>query len=188
VIKYECSTTTTHRPFCGCVSFMFESHANMASTEDNSVLLSMLGNLSQTARSIISLAREEADENTDEFVSKKIGKLFQIVGLYKQAFQASEVGTKAAFEEKIKAKFRDERVRDAYEDLLDAEQGWDDFLLGVDSQIISGGADVLTAGDQGPVEEQVMDVHTGQVVPLSHYTAADESSQFLLMVLLRHFA
>jgi len=148
-------------------------------------LLLSLKELGDTSRSIIATAKLAVNDNVETFVSSKIGKLFQLVGLYKDVFKRLQVNTKSEFESKGKSYFRNQAIRDGFEDMLEAEQEWDDFLKDVDSQISTQGAPALREGEPGPVDEPLVDAVSGQEVRLADYVPHQQS---LVLVLLRHFA
>jgi len=158
----------------------------MAEGGDNQEnLLLSLNEISEAERHIIASATKNATDNVDTFVSSKIGQLFKLVSVYKNAFERNSVETKSEFEAKVKGNFRNNGVREAFEEMLDAEQAWDEFLRGVDAQMDSQGPATLTLGQKAPMDLSLRDACSGQMVTLADYTG---DQQYLVLVLLRHFA
>jgi len=155
-------------------------------------VLEAISNICKTAKDIIASAQSDFDENPEDFVSKKISKLFPLAQAYKQAFEKTKAICREEFEQKIKELFSDRNVRDAFEELTEVENEWNQFLLKVDEkcsgQTIS---EVIETGGQAPSCQGWVDVPTGNPTSLDQQLAkaSGQSGQtYLVLVLLRHFA
>ncbi|XP_005097021.3 uncharacterized protein LOC101856259 [Aplysia californica] len=148
-------------------------------------LLSALESVTDAATEIIRNARNDVQSSSEDFVSQKIGKLFRIVGLYKKAFEKVEAKSKDEFERKASRHFRDGKMREAFDELLDVEREWDDFLMGVDKGLASTGGPALREGDVGPISDSLVNACTELPTTFEDFLM---DQQFLVLVLLRHFA
>jgi len=153
--------------------------------EEEAKLTSIIEKVTFCASDIIRSAREDVQVSTENFVSNKIGQLFKIVSLFKDTFEILGVQNRDGFERKIRHNFRITKIREAYDDLLNAEQEWDDFLKAIDDEMNSNVSAMLHVGDSGPITESLYDAQTNEPTNLKSFLSGDD---FLLLVLLRHFA
>ncbi|KAK0052273.1 peroxiredoxin-like 2C [Biomphalaria pfeifferi] len=84
---------------------------------------------------IIHQALADFKESKDEFLSQKIGKLFQVVGLYRQAFEKLNVKTKSEFDGLARRYFSSPEVRDAFDEITQSERDWDEALEEIDKTL-----------------------------------------------------
>jgi len=151
------------------------------------VLTNELNKHAKLSRELIKVAEADLNDGVDDFVAKKIGKLFKIVSSYKDLFEKFGLKSKADFENLLREHYRNEGVRDASEDFYEAEASWDSFLRNVDTNYLSpsGTATVLTDGQPGPLTSMVTDSETGREGSLATFLGSGRPT---LLVLLRHFA
>jgi len=88
-------------------------------------------------------------------------------------------------EESVKANFYEAQVRDAWEELLDVQASWDDFLTKVDLEDLAG----LAKGDLAPLKTPLINARTGLATNLGQVLEETDVGQHkcLHLVLLRFF-
>ncbi|GFO25969.1 selenoprotein l [Plakobranchus ocellatus] len=156
----------------------------MPATEEQSTVKALLSDITDHCENIIANAKTCVQGDVEKFVSKDISKLFQLVGVYKNAFQRLKVNSKRELEEIVSHFFRCDEIREKFDYLLDSEQAWDDFLQEVDSQLVVSDTKPLVEGEPGPNDTSVVDARTGQTTTLEEFLGSGP----LVLVLLRHFA
>ncbi|CAL1534995.1 unnamed protein product [Lymnaea stagnalis] len=168
------STSTYINKDCDCVC-----------KDEKQILLDTYKDISDKMWHIISQARENIQDSVDDFVAKQIGRLFQIVPVYKKAFEGLNVKTKAEFEKKASHYFRDQFVREEFDELIQNEREWDDLLKDVDKTLSSPDAIPLEVGDTLPLSLSVINARSKVESSIKSYL---EDTKFIAMILLRHFA
>uniref|UniRef100_A0A2C9LHP9 Uncharacterized protein n=1 Tax=Biomphalaria glabrata TaxID=6526 RepID=A0A2C9LHP9_BIOGL len=154
-------------------------------TEDQKNYVETCKDISGKLQLIIHQALVDFKESKDEFLSQKIGKLFQVVGLYRQAFEKLNVKTKSEFDGLARRYFSSPEVRDAFDEITQSERDWDEALEEIDKTLNTSVAVQLKEGDTLPLEMTAVNARSKENVTLASFV---HSQPFLLMVLLRHFA
>nr|KAI8741268.1 peroxiredoxin-like 2C [Biomphalaria glabrata] len=121
-------------------------------TEDQKNYVETCKDISGKLQLIIHQALVDFKESKDEFLSQKIGKLFQVVGLYRQAFEKLNVKTKSEFDGLARRYFSSPEVRDAFDEITQSERDWDEALEEIDKTLNTSVAVQLKEGDTLPLE------------------------------------
>lgn len=140
--------------------------------------------ISEHSKDIMIHAKHSANGGVEQFISKDIGKLFKIVWTYKKAFERLQVDNKEEFEKAVSNHFRKEKVRELFDEFLESEQVWDEFLLDIDTQIVVSNNKPLVEGDLFPISMSVVNARTGFPATVGSFI----EKKSLILVLLRHFA
>lgn len=162
---------------------------------EKSLLLSSLGKLTEGINKVVEEGRRAYKEaGLDGYLSfetpKGVRCLFQPVSLYVDCMKAVNVGTRAELEHLWKGYYSDEAVQESVEELLGAEESYEEFVAEVDQDLQKSGdklalPDVVTVGKQLPTELSLTEAKSGDTVCLESYWKRSKSTLF---VLIRHFA
>lgn len=164
---------------------MAESSSGKADPVSANTISTTLSSMTEKLVSILSSARKQADESMENFVTEKVWSLGGAIGLYADLFTSLHVTTRSAFEDVVKANFRNMDVRDEFEELIETETEWQKFLEGVERYLEkSDNVTNLKVNDQAPMDMPLVESTTGKTVTLREYS--DNNSQ--LLVLFRHYA
>ncbi|XP_065835992.1 uncharacterized protein [Oscarella lobularis] len=128
------------------------------------------------------LAKAESDLKAlgpESFVESKLTSLGRLISIYHACFV--ELGVKSRDEMNgICSKSKNEAVTEAYDDLLNTEVDWNQFLVRVDD-LVSKDIDESNADFHSTL---VTDARTGQQRILNSFF----ETTYTILVLLRHFA
>lgn len=153
---------------------------------DSSTLAETLSGLAESIKQILVTAKQYAEESVEDFVSKKIGVLGKLIGLYCECFKSNNVTTRKQLEDLCGTNYRNTEVQDAFDELTENENDWMTFLEKVDKQINNKSENTdVQLGSQGPCDVDLVDVRTGDHITLEKYLHQQKS---IILVLLRHFA
>jgi len=103
-----------------------------------------------------------------------------------ELYRNTGVGSLQGLETVVKANFREAQVRDAWEELLDVQRSWDDFLTKADSK----GPQGLDVGTNAPLATRLVNARTGVFTHLGQVlqeATLDQENKCLHLVLLRFF-
>lgn len=156
---------------------------NMESDSDlekADVLLS-IRDISQSEESLLAFAKGAIKDSVENFVDHKIGKMFGVAAVYKQAFERLQIWTKDEMDRKIRSHFRHPGVREAYDDWHESEQEWDKLLKDVDLHLDGQRSQPLTQGQMAPLDIPLVDARSGETTSLQDLlnpdTLVDEDPQ-----------
>lgn len=186
-----------------------------ATSEEKEVVLLTIRELVEKEESLLTYARDAVSGSVKTFVDEKIGKLFGLASVYKQAFERLQVQNKNEMDRKIRMCFRLPEIRESCDDWHELEHEWDTLLQDVDRGLDDLASQPLTQGQNIPMDLPLIDARTGENVSLQNFiksgtnkskqsdaesSAVDppsaspstsrEGAQVptLVLVLLRHFA
>lgn len=162
---------------------------------EKSLLLSSLGKLTEGINKVVEEGRRAYKEaGLDEYLRfetpKGVRCLFQPVPLYVDCMKAVNVRTRAELEHLWRGYYSDHAVQESVEELLGAEESYEEFVAEVDQDLQKSGdklalPDVVTVGKQLPTELSLTEAKSGDTVCLESYWKRSKSTLF---VLIRHFA
>ena len=115
-------------------------------------------------KNILAEAQKNARQSVENFVADKVRKMGAMIGHYFTTFQALDVMTRKDMHGAIKKMYNYESVRDAEEELHQAEGDWDSFLKEIDDKINPSGDVELVVGSHGPCELKLTEVSTERLV------------------------
>jgi len=100
-------------------------------------------------------------------------------------YRGAGVNSLQGLEASVKANFYEAQVRDAWEELLDVQASWDEFLTKVDLEDLAG----LVEGDLAPLKTPLVSARTGLATNLGQVLEETDVGQHkcLHLVLLRFF-
>ncbi|GFR76811.1 selenoprotein L [Elysia marginata] len=139
-----------------------------------SAVVTSLVEISHHCKEIILHAKECAKGDVEQFISRDIGKLFKVVWTYKNAFERLQVTNKTEFEKAVSHEFWQGNVREEFDEVLESEQVWDEFLLEVDSQLVVSNDRPLVKGDLFPSNLSLIDARTGQPTTVESFIGPRE--------------
>lgn len=166
----------------------------LSSDSEKSLLLSVISILSEKIAGAVNQAREDFKAAVDvhEFldstknVAAGIRQLF-IMPLYIECFVSMGVKTRAQLEKLWAKHYRDHKVRETVEELLDNEDSVRELAMEVDNVLSLHEQKSNPAAKLGqvlPKDLILTDAETGQETPLETYW---KGSKFTWFVFLRHF-
>jgi len=153
-------------------------------------LVEALTIVSSSTKNLLDSAVSRADDDVSSFVEKpKLGGVIKVYSsLY--SYMGGSRGSEA-LEEEVKRHFKHQEVQDAWEEVLEVETAWDNFLTNVDTKMRGAGAEEdmagLGEGDVMPSSIHLKDVRTEKDICMGKLMEETES-EFIHLVLLRHFA
>ena len=117
---------------------------------------------------------------------KGIRRLWSHVASYEECLRSNGVGTYAELEKLWESQYGSQDVRDAVEEVLDAEERHEALLKDVQKEFVKAHSELQLKeiGDALPGDLKVADGRTKEVQEIQSYW---EGSKFTLFVLLRHF-
>jgi len=142
----------------------------------------LAASLSATANEFESLLNSSKSRPLEQFLEAP--RLGPSISLMAKLFKTAGVESRTELEEVVKGHFRNAQVRDSWEELLDVETDWDEFLAKVDS----GEAEGLCKGDLAPLQLPLLEAKTGNKTSLAAILDSESTGRCLHLVLLRHFA
>ncbi|KAL8601546.1 hypothetical protein ACOMHN_003812 [Nucella lapillus] len=134
---------------------------------EEEALLSALRDLTEAIQKLLSGARAAVTESVDEFVEKKITKLFGLASVYQKVLERLEVQTKEELERKLQKFFRFSEVQAAYDDWQDLENEWDMLLTDVDTHLCKSRPQSAIVAQTVPTDHPLVDAHTGETTVLT---------------------
>lgn len=166
----------------------------LSSDSEKSSLLSAISTLSEKIAGAVNKVREDfkAAEDIYEFLDSTknaasgIRQLF-VVSLYIECFESMGVKTRAELEKLWAKHYKDHKVREAVEELLDSEDSVREFAVEVEKVLRlheQKSNPPAKLGQVLPKDLLLTDAETGQEMPLEAYW---KGSKFTWFVFLRHF-
>ncbi|KAL5008376.1 hypothetical protein ScPMuIL_013957 [Solemya velum] len=152
--------------------------------ETCSLIVEELSRLVEKQQSLLKSAEADVEESLNGFIEDKLTKLWGLVGVYKKCLERFGMKTKSELETFLKKYFRYRDVQEIVTELDDTEKEWDTFLQNIDEIIDDTGEGVVSLGEEGPVNEPLVDVRSEKNVTLRDYLGSSN----VLLILLRHFA
>lgn len=117
--------------------------------------------LSTFLNSSLEQAKLDVEESLETFISKNIRKLGKATDAYFNCLNAFNAATQAEMEAKWKAYYRNKDLREAVDNLHEAEDNWNEFLRTVDKKLdvrnVATGQPVV-AGSKAPMELPLFDI------------------------------
>ena len=146
--------------------FMFmHTHIHQVPKE---ILLHELERLQKVLSNILLEAKEHVRNSVEDFIEDKVRKMGPMIGHYFSTFQSLNVMRRKDMDQAVKKMYSFKSIRDAEEELFQAEQDWDSFLKEVDHTFDSLCGSVndkeLVIGSYGPCELKLTDVSTERLV------------------------
>ncbi|CAH3122164.1 unnamed protein product [Porites lobata] len=150
------------------------------------ILLHELERLQKVLSNNLLEAKEHVRNSVEDFMEDKVRKLGPMIGHYFSTFQSLNVMTRNDMDRAVKKMYCFKSVRDAEEELFQAEQDWDSFLKEVEHTFDSlcGSVNDKELGSYGPCELKLTDVSTERQFSIQDLL----TSASTVLVLLRHFA
>lgn len=130
-------------------------------------MLQQLEQLKNMLTKILAEAKENVRESIEDFVADKVRKMGAIGGHYFNMFQALNVMSRKGVDDVVAKMYSSQRIQDAAEDVLQAEDDWNTFLEETDSKMnpsCSTTTEDLVVGSHGPCELKLTDVYTERLV------------------------
>jgi len=144
---------------------------------------SLAASLAVAARDFRSLLSSAKTRPVSRFIETPMidNSILMMAHLYRGAGVCSLQG----LEESVKTNFNEAQVRDAWEELLDVQASWDDFLTKVDCEDQTG----LAEGALAPLKSSLVNARTGLPTNLGQVLEDLDVGQHkcLHLVLLRFF-
>ena len=147
----------------------------------------------EETRSGFEAARSRDGQDFEEFLMTKsssgLRNLWRHVASYAECMQKNDVSRYSDLERCWESEYGAQKVRDAVEGLLEAEERHEDLLKDIESVFInfqSSGAPLVkkTVGDEFCGAFKVTDARSGEIREIQSYC---DGSKFTLFVLIRHF-
>lgn len=170
-----------------------KKHARLENTEENDqeyvekTLLEQINHLQKVLTTILNEAQQNAEESMEEFVADKVRKMGAMIGHYSDAFQTLNVMSRKDIDEEVAKVCHDKSIRDAADELFQAEDEWNSFLEETDAKInplCKDKAKELVEGSHGPCDLKLIDVHTEREFSVQDLLTSTST----VFILLRHFA
>ena len=128
----------------------------------------------------------------EEYVSlanrNGICRMFRPMSAYVECMSGLGVKTRKGLEELWKGLFRDSEVQECVEELLSAEEGYEEFIAEVEKELQKKEkctiSSAVTAGCQLPQDLSFTEAKSGELTSLQ---SCGKRSKFTLLVLMRHF-
>ena len=159
------------------------------------LLQSSLGKLTEGMNKVVEEGRKEYKEaGLDGYLKfenpKGVRCLFQPMPLYVDCMRTVGVGTRVELEHLWRGYYSDSAVQESVEELLGAEESFEEFVAEVDRDLQKSGdtlalSDVVTVGEQLPTGLSLTEAKSGDTVSLESFW---KRSKYTLFVLVRHFA
>lgn len=130
-------------------------------------LLHQLEQLKTALTTILTEAQKAARESIEDFVADKVQKMGAMIGHYFSAFQALNVMSRKGLDEAVVKLYSSQKIQDAAEELVEAEDEWNSFLEETDAKMnhsCNDKAEDLVVGSNGPCELKVTDVYSERLV------------------------
>ena len=132
------------------------------------ILLHELERLQKVLSNNLLEAKEHVRNSVEDFMEDKVRKMGPMIGHYFSTFQSLNVMTRKDMDQAVKKMYGFKSIRDAEEELFQAEQDWDSFLKEVDHTFdpLCGSVNdrELVIGSYGPCELKLTDVSTERLV------------------------
>ena len=144
-------------------SFLFQEYVEKT-------LLEQINHLQKVLTTILNEAQQNAEESMEEFVADKVRKMGAMIGHYSDAFQTLNVMSRKDIDEEVAKVCHDKSIRDAADELFQAEDEWNSFLEETDAKInplCKDKAKELVEGSHGPCDLKLIDVHTERLAKWS---------------------
>ena len=149
--------------FCFTKFMFMHTHIYQVPKE---ILLHELERLQKVLSNILLEAKEHVRNSVEDFIEDKVRKMGPMIGHYFSTFQSLNVMTRNDMDRAVKKMYCFKSIRDAEEELFQAEQDWDSFLKEVDRTFDSlcGSVNDKELGSYGPCELKLTDVSTERLV------------------------
>ena len=149
--------------FCFTKFMFMHAHFYQAPKE---ILLHELERLQKVLSNNLLEAKEHVRNSVEDFMEDKVRKLGPMIGHYFSTFQSLNVMTRNDMDRAVKKMYCFKSIRDAEEELFQAEQDWDSFLKEVDHTFdrLCGSVNDKELGSYGPCELKLTDVSTERLV------------------------
>lgn len=125
--------------------------------------------------------RDDSDDHRD-LVQSKVRQLGRGIGLYARCFQELAVKDRQEMDQLLKNHFTDKEIREAVDDLLACEDGWNNLLERMEKIISKHGA------KHKAVTEVPLDVVIYEGDQECNIRLVGQGTKRLLLILLRHLA
>jgi len=144
---------------------------------------SLAASLSVAARDFGSLLTSSKTRPVSRFIEAPM--IDNSISMMADLYRGAGVGSLQGLEASVKANFYEAQVRDAWEELLDVQAAWDDFLTKVDCEDEAG----LVEGALAPLKSPLVNARTGLPTNLGQVLEEMDVGQHkcLHLVLLRFF-
>lgn len=132
-----------------------------------------------------------ADKSVQELLSKKVNVLdsTSLTNYYHCLLQRLSVKTRADVDLVIKSHYRSNAVQKLHDELLEFEANWNKLLLTLEESIPVAAEQLPTSVDGSSITSiPLINADDETAVTLADYFHYPKSCQFLVIVLLRHFA
>ena len=162
--------------------------------DEKALLLSSLGKLTDGLNKVVEEGRRSYKESgLDKYLSFEnpngVRCLFKPMPMYVECMRGMDVRTRSELEGVWMGCFSDGQVREGVDDLLSAEETFEEFVSEVDQELKKKEdalelQNVVTLGDQLPADLSLTKAKSGEAVRLESLW---RKSKYTLFVLLRHF-
>ncbi|GAB1599855.1 uncharacterized protein LOC115217480 isoform X1 [Argonauta hians] len=129
-------------------------------------------------------------ECLEDFISSKMGKMFQLSGTYSRLFKSLGIQSRKQLNLEIGKHFRSSSVKELAETLLQFEAEWDHFIDTIDVAIQAESQEkhkTFELGQHLPLDLTLVNIPHGTPVSLDQLLPTF-NCPYLLLVLQRHFA
>jgi len=135
----------------------------------------------------LELARTSFNRDAHAWIEKQISQhLGPNIGNYAAYLQSLAVNDIDEVKQVFKKNFSNAQVREAYDELLNVEEEWDNFLVCTDAVLNAGASPAIQEGQSIQDTILLQNVRNGETVNLEALVSGDD--KYLHLVLLRHFA
>jgi len=142
---------------------------------------SLTASLSVAARDFGSLLSSAKTRPVTRFIEAPI--IDNSIPIMADLYRGAGVSSLQGLEASVKANFYEAQVRDAWEELLDVQASWDDFLSKMDCEDEAG----LAEGALAPLKSPLVNARTGLTTNLGQVLDDVGQHKCLHLVLLRFF-
>ncbi|XP_070576833.1 uncharacterized protein [Ptychodera flava] len=152
---------------------------------DENTLCQVVSKTADKINELVHNAKEKIAASGDDFMTTASKYLSPIIGLYASTLAKLNVTSLEEFLNLMKSYHKHEDVRDVYEELIAAEDSWDEILKKYDHALEKRECRTeLTVGSPAPLDVQLTDLKTSRTLTLNDLIG----KQNLLLVFLRHSA
>jgi len=138
--------------------------------------------------SILAGAEESAAQDLELFINNHLGaKLGPAIPVFTELLKQLKIDSWEKLETIVKNHFKHVSVQDAFEEVVEVEQRWNNFLAGLDHKLISDNSgQTLQCGDKLISDISLVNARSGNSETVQSLLSS--SQEFVHFVLLRHFA
>ena len=165
--------------------------------EERKVLLSSLSKLTESLESVVEEGKREwlAAGGVANYIDidnpRGIKLMFKPMPVFAECISKQNVSTWNEFEAIVKKHYKDEGVKDAFEELVSAEESYEAFILKLEKELVAlengsmlSEKDLLTVGKLIPKDLTLMDAQSGDSRSLHSFCS---KSKYTLFILMRHY-